>query len=66
MADTISDEMLEHFALIARWDDMADALINRYQGVAYRVVSYLASEDIQRNPDNLGRWGEIARAVNAV
>ena len=66
MADTISDEMLEHFALVARWDDMADALINRYHGVAYRVVSYLASEDIQRNPDNLGRWGEIARAVNAV
>ena len=65
MADTISDEMLEHFALVARWDDMADALLGRYQGVAARVVTYLASEDVRRNPGNLGRWGEIARAVRA-
>jgi probable F420-dependent oxidoreductase len=65
MAATISDDMLEHFALIARWDDLADALIARYQGVASRVVSYLANEDIQRNPGNLGKWGEIAQAVTA-
>jgi probable F420-dependent oxidoreductase len=65
MAATITDEMLEHFALIARWDDMADALIGRYRGVASRVVSYLANEDILRHPGNLGRWGEIARAVAA-
>jgi alkanesulfonate monooxygenase SsuD/methylene tetrahydromethanopterin reductase-like flavin-dependent oxidoreductase (luciferase family) len=61
----ITDEMLEHFALVARWDDMADALIARYRGVATRVVSYLANEDILRNPGNLARWGEIARAVAA-
>ena len=65
MADTINDDMLENFALVAKWDDMADALIARYQGVASRVVTYLASEDMHRNPDNLDRWGEIARAVNA-
>jgi hypothetical protein len=65
MAETISDEMLDHFALSARWDDMADALRDRYQGVAARVVMYLANEDIQRNPANLPKWGEIARAVNA-
>jgi len=65
MADTISDEMLEHFALSARWDDMADALIARYRGVASRVVMYLANEDIQRDPGNLPKWGEIARAVSA-
>ena len=65
MAAAISDDMLEHFALVARWDDMADALLDRYRGVASRVVTYLASEDIHRNPDNLARWGEIARAVRA-
>ena len=61
----ISDEMLEHFAVIAAWDDLADALLDRYQGVASRIVSYLASEDIQRNPQHLERWGEVARAVAA-
>jgi probable F420-dependent oxidoreductase len=65
MMAQISDEMLEHFAIVAPWDDMADALINRYQGVASRVVTYLASEDIHKNPDNLGKWGEIATAVRA-
>lgn len=65
MAGVISDEMLEHFAVIAAWDDLADALIDRYQGVASRIVSYLASEDIQRNPEHLERWGEVARAVTA-
>ncbi len=65
MAKAISDEMLEHFALVARWDDMADALIARYGGTAARVVSYLAMGDISENPDHLGRWGEIAKAVRA-
>ena len=63
MADLITDEMLDHFALVARWDDMADQLRNRYQGVASRVVTYLTAEDIHKNPENLPRWGEIARAV---
>lgn len=65
MAEAITDEMLEHFALVAKWDDMADALLNRYRGVASRVVTYLAAEDIGRHPDNLPRWGEIAQAVRA-
>lgn len=63
LAATIDDDILAHFAVIARWDDMADALVARYQGVASRVVTYLAAEDIQRNPEHLPRWGEIAKAV---
>ncbi len=66
MTDTISDEMLEHFAVVAAWDDLADALIKRYQGTARRVVSYLTAADLARHPDNMGRWGEVARAVTAV
>jgi len=65
MAAAITDEMFEHFALAAKWDDMADALIDRYRGIASRVVTYLANEDIHRHPDHLAKWGEIARAVAA-
>lgn len=65
MMNLVTDEMLDHFALVARWDDMADALIDRYQGVASRVITYLASEDIHKHPENLGKWGEIAKAVRA-
>ncbi len=65
LADTITDEILSHFAVVAKWDDMADALKKRYDGVASRIVTYLAAEDIHRHPDNVGRWGEIATAVRA-
>ena len=61
----ISDEILDHFGLVARWDDMADKLIARYQGTAARLVMYLAEESLRQNSDNLGKWSEIARAVRA-
>ncbi|MDH4147492.1 MAG: TIGR03617 family F420-dependent LLM class oxidoreductase [Acidimicrobiia bacterium] len=63
MAATITDEMLEHYAVIGTWDEMADRLVSRYQGVASRVVMYLAEESLRRDPSSLGRWGEVARAV---
>lgn len=65
MADLITDEMLEHYAVVAPWDEMADALVTRYGGTAARIVMYLAEESIRRDPSTLGRWGEVARAVQA-
>jgi probable F420-dependent oxidoreductase len=65
MADTITEEMLSQFAVVAKWDDMADDLKKRYDGVASRVVTYLAAEDIKHHPSNVDKWGEIARAVRA-
>jgi probable F420-dependent oxidoreductase len=65
LAAMISDEMLDHFGLVARWDDLADQLIARYRGKASRVVMYLAEESIRQSPENLDKWGEIARAVRA-
>ena len=65
LAGTITDEMLENFAVIASWDDMADKLLARYGGIASRVVMYLASESIHRDPHTLDKWGEIARAVTS-
>src|SRR4029077_13665599 len=63
LAATISDEMLDAFAIVARWDDVADEIIDRYRGRAERVISYLTVDDLTRDPDRLARWGEIARAV---
>lgn len=65
MVDVISDEMLSHFAVVGRWDEVADRLIERYRGRAERIISYLTVDDLSRNPDNLGRWGEMARAIAA-
>ena len=65
MAAMITDEMMDHYALVTRWDDMADQLIARYGKFAARVVMYLGQDDISEDPVKLGKWGEIARAVRA-
>ena len=63
LAATITDDMLDAFAVVGPWDEIADRLVDRYQGSAERVISYLTVDDIAHHPDHLGRWGEIARAV---
>lgn len=65
MAATITDEMLDHFAIVCDWDDLADRLLDRYRGTATRIVMYLADEAIGRDPAAAGRWGEVARAVRS-
>lgn len=65
MAATITDEMLDHYAVVCRWDELADRLIERYAGTAQRLVMYLAAESIRDDPASVGRWREVARAVRA-
>ncbi len=65
IGDVITDEMLDHYALVASWDDMADKLLERYRGTAGRVVMYLGGPQMRTDPNELGKWGEIAQAVRA-
>ncbi len=65
LGDLITDEMLDTFALVASWDDMADRLLDRYEGTAARVVMYLGERQIRADDSALDRWGEVARAVRA-
>ncbi len=65
MAALITDEMLEHYAVVAPWDELADALLARYDGVAARLVMYLAEASIRSDAAALGRWGEVAATVTA-
>lgn len=63
MAAVITDEILEHFAVVGTWDGLADALVARYGGLATRLVMYLAHEQVRQDPSALARWGEVAKAV---
>jgi len=65
MSVVISDEILSHFTVEARWDDLADRLVSRYRGVAERLIIYTAGMDYARDPATIGPWGEVARAVVA-
>ena len=65
LGELITDEMLDHYALVASWDDMADKLLERYSGTAKRVVMYLGESAMRKDPVELGKWGEIASAVRS-
>jgi probable F420-dependent oxidoreductase len=65
LGDLITDEMLESYAVVAPWDDLADRLVERYEGTASRVVTYLGEREMRTDDAALARWGEVARAVRA-
>lgn len=63
MAELISDEMLAHYTVEAKWDELADRLVERYRGRASHLIMYTAGMDYARDPSSIHRWGEVAAAV---
>jgi probable F420-dependent oxidoreductase len=63
MAAVIDDELLDHFCMSGDWATVADGIVERYGGVATRVVSYFAGMAWQQDRAALGPWGELARDV---
>ena len=63
LMEIVTDDMLDQFAVIAPWDELAGRLLERYDGVASRVVSYLAEASIELDAANLARWGRVAAEV---
>ena len=69
MEAVITDEMLDHYAVVADWDDLADRLVERYRDRAARMVLYSAADGLRADGENptraAGRWAEVAAAVRA-
>jgi alkanesulfonate monooxygenase SsuD/methylene tetrahydromethanopterin reductase-like flavin-dependent oxidoreductase (luciferase family) len=63
MAAEVTDEMLAHFTVTAGWDDLADALRQRFAGVGDRLIVYAGTTAWQRDPRVLPKLGEVARAL---
>jgi alkanesulfonate monooxygenase SsuD/methylene tetrahydromethanopterin reductase-like flavin-dependent oxidoreductase (luciferase family) len=59
MADQITDEHIAAFATESTWDGLADALTQKYGGIATRVALYNALGDDER----FARYGEVARQL---
>jgi probable F420-dependent oxidoreductase len=66
MAAEIDDDLLENFVTEGTWDGIADTIVDKYGGLATRVVSYFTGSDVLRNPDAFERWGALARKVRAI
>ena len=63
MQATITDEMLEVYSLESTWDGLADALVEKYGGIADRIVMYDASANWTFGAGSLERWRDITAAV---
>ncbi len=66
MAAVIDDDILKHFITEGSWDDIDEAIVDKYDGIATRVVSYFTGSDVVRDPGALERWGDVARRVTAM
>jgi len=62
MAAEITDDHLAVFCTEARWDDLADALIDKYDGIVDRLVFYNPAFD---TPERFERYGAVARSISA-
>jgi probable F420-dependent oxidoreductase len=61
LAAEIDDEILDAFSVTAPWDELADALVNRFSGLAERVFPYSAPG--LDDPAVAERWSAVAAAV---
>lgn len=61
----VTDELLEHYALVCDWDELSDRIVERYAGLADRVVLYFTFADWRRDRATLGHWSEVAADVIA-
>jgi probable F420-dependent oxidoreductase len=65
MAKTFTDEMLDVFTLTSSWDGLADAIVDRYRGIADRVICYFATTGWADDRELWARWATVAAAVTA-
>lgn len=61
MAAQITDEHIATFATESTWDGLADALVEKYEGTATRLVLYNALS----TPARFERYGQIAKRLSA-
>jgi alkanesulfonate monooxygenase SsuD/methylene tetrahydromethanopterin reductase-like flavin-dependent oxidoreductase (luciferase family) len=61
MAAQITDDHIAKFATESTWDSLADKLVDKYGGVATRIVLYNALGD----QDRFERYGDVARRISS-
>jgi probable F420-dependent oxidoreductase len=62
LAAAIDDDLLDAFSVTTSWDGLADALLNRFHGLADRIFPYAAPG--LSDPEVAERWRAVATAVS--
>ena len=67
MTALVTDDILDHYVVTAGWDELADALVERYGALApsVRLMSYTAISQYARDPSVLDHWGAVADRVRS-
>jgi hypothetical protein len=65
MSALVTDEVLDHFAVIGPWEDLAERLLARYQGTADRLITYLGAEQLLADPRAVDRWRGVTEQLRA-
>lgn len=60
MASEITDDHLGTFATESTWDGLEGALVDKYEGIATRLIFYNALHDME----SFERYGEVARRLS--
>jgi len=66
MANTITDEMLEAYAVTCSWDDLPLRLAEKYHGIADRLIMYFANEAWEKGPETMARWKDAIAKTRAL
>jgi len=66
MTAVITDDILRHFVTEGTWFTTADAIADRYSGLATRVVNYFGAIAWTEDPQHLARWKPIADALSDI
>lgn len=62
MAAVVDDDLLSHFIVEGTWEECPAKILDRYQGLATRVLLYFAGTAWLRAPDSMAKFGAVARA----
>ena len=62
MAEVVGDDLLAEFVVEGTWDSLAGALVDRYVGLASRLVLYFANPSLADGV-TMARFGEVARRI---
>ena len=66
MADLITDEMLEVYAVTGTWNDMPGLLAKKYAGVADHLIFYFANEAWEKGTETMAQWKDMIWRTRAL
>ncbi len=64
MAAVIDDDLLRHFVVEGTWDELPERIVDRYAGVADRVVLYFGGIAARADDGSLERFARLAATVS--